>query len=130
MDDSKRLILKEQWDKIVKDLYVEHILDELYSLGTINNHELETIRNKNTRADAVESLLKYVVKKDNRAFDNFKSVLKKDYDWLSVALQENHDQNDLHVTTEQLAFQDSLVLGNVPRQPPYYVRRTIPVSTG
>uniref|UniRef100_A0A1Y1N3Z0 CARD domain-containing protein n=1 Tax=Photinus pyralis TaxID=7054 RepID=A0A1Y1N3Z0_PHOPY len=128
MDDSKRLILKEQWDKIVKDLYVEHILDELYSLGTINNHELETIRNKNTRADAVESLLKYVVKKDNRAFDNFKSVLKKDYDWLSVALQENHDQNDLHVTTEQLAFQDSLVLGNVPRQPPYYVRRTIPLQ--
>ncbi|KAK5650442.1 hypothetical protein RI129_001471 [Pyrocoelia pectoralis] len=46
MDDIKRLILKKQWDKIVKDLDVEHILDELYSLQTITNLELEIIKNK------------------------------------------------------------------------------------
>ncbi|KAK4883286.1 hypothetical protein RN001_006605 [Aquatica leii] len=128
MDDTKRANLKRQWDKIVKDLHVDHVLDDLYSQQIINNNELDRIKKIDTRVEQADSLLKIIANKDNRAYDNFINVLRKDYDWLSKGLQEVNDDNDVKHGLHEDVFQDALVLGNVPRQPPYYVKRTEPLQ--
>ncbi|KAF5270299.1 hypothetical protein FQA39_LY08410 [Lamprigera yunnana] len=127
MDDTKRTNLGKQWDKIVKDLHVEHVLDELYSRQILNSNDLEKIKSKGTRVEQTDILLKIIAKKDNQAYDSFTNVLSKDYEWLSKSLQDVNEDSDVRHALEEGAFQDTLVLGNVPRQPPYYVKRTEPL---
>lgn len=46
MDDIKRQILVRQWDSIVRDLEVDHVLDQLYSLQVLDVANVDSIRSK------------------------------------------------------------------------------------
>ncbi|KAF5308658.1 hypothetical protein FQR65_LT06119 [Abscondita terminalis] len=127
MDDIKRANLRKEWDTIMKDLHVDHVLDDLYSNQIININDLESIRSKDTREKQTEQLLKIIINGDNKTYDTFTDVLERDYEWLSKGLQEPISDNDVRRLLDHDASQDTLILGNVPRQPPYYVKRTEPL---
>ncbi|XP_066999982.2 apoptotic protease-activating factor 1 [Anabrus simplex] len=121
MDTLKRLTLQKLREKIVADLDVVNVLDYLISKEILDDQNKDLILSERSRRDRARRLLDILPTKGPLAFECFVESLKEPYSWLYDSLMEGDGemQNDDH----EGKYSDALLLGGLPRPPPYNIER-------
>lgn len=86
MDDKSRDILIRAWPMLRKDLEPLKLLPDL--VDVLDFKDIDEIRVKNSRVDAVDELLHILPRRGQKAFEVFKKALQKVQPHLTVYLGE------------------------------------------
>ncbi|XP_032516465.2 uncharacterized protein LOC116769470 [Danaus plexippus] len=118
MDIKKRMLLQHHMQDIVKDLDVNHILDELFTKNVISNEDFDHIYNLPDRVERARFLIGIILTSNNNAYEAFVGSLQKDYKWLYEKLSVENNQAMI-----EDSFEDCLSRGDVPRLPDHFISR-------
>ncbi|KAM4037968.1 apoptotic protease-activating factor 1 [Anomaloglossus baeobatrachus] len=89
MDERAKSLLLQNRAVLAKDIRSSYIMDHMISDEVITAQEEETVKNKATKLDQANQLIKIVLGKDNRAFVSFyNALLHEGYRDLAALLKE------------------------------------------
>ena len=97
MTNKHRQILREQYELLVEDLQVDHVLQKMKDIFTV--YDEEDIKSKPTERKRAEELIDTLPRKGGQAFQRFVEVLSVVQPWLAehlaalggISLPPSHD---------------------------------------
>ena len=122
MDFSHRNNLRYCRQKIVEDLDVLDIIDNLIENEIVDDETQERIMSERTRRDRVRALLDTLPTRGPRAYKVFLGALERDYAWLAEVIQTKQ-QSDITDYNETSHLNDILLKGGVPHPPSFNISR-------
>ena len=128
MDFSHRNNLRYCRQKIVEDLDVLDIIDNLIENEIVDDETQERIMSERTRRDRVRALLDSLPTRGPRAYKVFLAALETDYAWLAEVIQTKQ-QSDITDFNETSHLNDILLKGGVPHPPSFNITRVNEVRT-